>query len=56
MCLDIKDFHVILHHILNADISICCIIGIRKDILAATGKQESEVVHVTIKKRGTDDR
>jgi hypothetical protein len=35
----------------NADGSVCCIIGIRKDIRAKIGKQAGDVIHVTVEER-----
>lgn len=35
----------------NADGSVCCIIGLRKDIRAKIGKQPGECVKVTITER-----
>ena len=36
----------------NEDGTVCCIIGLRKDIRAAIGKQPGECVRVTIRERG----
>jgi len=35
----------------NTDGSVCCIIGVLKDIRAKIGKQAGDVVHVIIKER-----
>ena len=35
----------------NTDGTVCCIIGLRKDIRAKIGKQPGDSVHVTIKER-----
>ena len=35
----------------NADGSVCCIIGILKDIRAKIGKQPGDTVHVTVTER-----
>jgi hypothetical protein len=35
----------------NPDGSVCYIIGVRKDIRAAIGKQPGDLVHVTLKER-----
>jgi hypothetical protein len=35
----------------NPDGSVCCIIGIRKDIRAKIGKQPGEAVRVTVRER-----